>query len=96
MIQLSAGGDRYNAKHELVVGNVVTNAMFQFSRGAAILELALSLVTRLYDPASWTSVGPDLLQRALLTLCGFPASQPLRDLAMTRQHFRSGSDHIRT
>ena len=84
-----AGGDQYNEKKELVVGNVVTNAMFQFSRAAPILEVALSLVSSLYDPASWTSVGPDLLQRALLTLCGFPPSQPLRDLAMTRQHFRS-------
>ena len=92
MIHFVVGGDQYNDQHQLLVGNVVTNAMFQFSRAAPILEVALGLVTRVYDPASWISVGPDLLQRALLTLCGFPASQPLRDLAMTREHFRSGSD----
>ena len=85
MIKLSAGGDRYNAKHELLVGNVVTNAMFQFPRGAPILEVALDMVSSVYEPSSWTSVGPDLLQRALLTTCGFPPSQPLRELAMTRR-----------
>ena len=86
-----SGGDQYNPQNHLVVGNVVTNAMFQFPRLAPILEVALDLVTRVYDPASWTSVGPDLLQRALLSICGFPPSQPLRDIAMTREHFRSGS-----
>ena len=91
-IQLVTGVDQYNEKKELVVGNTITNAMFQFTRGAPILKLAMSLVTRVYDPSIWTSVGPDLLQRSLLTICGFPPSQPLRDLAMTREHFRSGSD----
>ena len=110
MKQLLSGGDQYNAKNELLVGNVVTNAMFQFPRGAPILELALNTVKNIftwiffteifspqvssvYDPASWVSVGPDLLQRSLLTLCGFPPSQPLRDFAMTRTHFRSGSQY---
>ena len=89
-IQLLIGVDQYNDKNELVVGNSVTNAMFQFTRGAPILKLAMSLVTSVYDPSQWTSVGPDLLQRSLLTTCGFPPSQPLRELAMTRKHFRSG------
>ena len=83
------GGDQYNEKQELIVGNVITNAMFQFPRSAPILEVALSSVSRLYDPASWTSLGPDILQRSLLTLCGFPPSQPLRELAMTRTRLTS-------
>ena len=86
-MMLYVGGDQYNANNELLVGTVVTNAMFQFSRLAPILEAALNSVTRVYDPYSWTSVGPDLLQRSLLTLCGFPPSQPLHGLAMTREQF---------
>ena len=93
-IQLLTGLDRYNDRNELVVGDSITNAMFQFTRGAPILELAMSLVNREYDPSDWTSVGPDPLQRSLLTLCGFPPSQPLRELALTRKHFSSGSGQI--
>ena len=78
-VQLLAGEDQYNDKKELVVGNTITNAMFQFSQGAPILKLTMSLVSREYNPAHWTSVGPDPLQRSLLTLCGFSKSQPLRD-----------------
>ena len=80
-------GDKYNADNELIVGNSVTNAMFHFSRGAPILKRALASLVQVYDPYSWTSVGPDLLQRSLLSQCGFPASQPLRSLAMTRERF---------
>ena len=86
-IQLLTGLDRYNDRNELVVGDSIT-------RGAPILELAMSLVNREYDPSDWTSVGPDPLQRSLLTLCGFPPSQPLRELALTRKHFSSGSGQI--
>merc|ERR1719471_146479 len=67
-------GDKYNADNELIVGNSVTNAMFHFSRGAPILKRALASLVQVYDPYSWTSVGPDLLQRSLLSQCGFPAS----------------------
>ena len=80
-------GDKFNDNNELLVGNSVTNAMFHFSRGAPILQLALAILERVYDPYSWTSVGPDLLQRSLLTQCGYPLSQPLRSLAMTREQF---------
>ena len=56
MKQLLSGGDQYNAKNELLVGNVVTNAMFQFPRGAPILELALNTVRNIFTWIFFTEI----------------------------------------
>ena len=61
-------GDKYDDNNRLLVGNSVTNAIFHFSKGAPILEVALQILEKVYRPQSWASGGPDVLQRSLLLL----------------------------
>ena len=79
-------GDKYDENNHLLVGNTVTNAIFHFDKGAPILEVALQILEKVYHPQSWASGGPDVLQRALLSLCGFGPEHPLR-IPMTREEF---------
>ena len=76
-VQVS-GGDEYNGAGELLVGDTVTNAIFHLSRGSALLQLAISTFSAMFDPQGWATGGPDVLQRALLTTCGFTQDHQLR------------------
>ena len=68
------------------MGNCVTNAIFHFDKGAPIIEKALQMWNEKFNPRGWASGGPDLLQRALLDLCGFEKDHTLR-FDMTRERF---------
>ena len=81
-----SGGDRYDSNNHLIVGNTVTNAIFHFSKSAPILQLALDIFHSMYDPQGWATGGPDVLQRALLTLCGFDKSHNLRYSYLTPKY----------
>ena len=71
-------GDVYDDNNNLLVGTCVTNAIFHFSKFAPILTAALSTFNKMYDPHGWATGGPDVLQRSLLTLCGFDQEHKLR------------------
>ena len=79
-------GDKYDENNRLLVGNTVSNAIFHFDKGAPILAMALEILEKVYQPQSWASGGPDVLQRSLLLLCGFGPQHPLR-IPMTREEF---------
>ena len=85
--------EKTNAAGELLVGDSVTNALFHFSKGAEILKLAIEHFNEAFQSRSWASGGPDLLQRCLLHLCGFPAETGLRDIQMTRERFSREQCH---
>ena len=70
-----------------MVGHTVSNAMFHFSKGALILELALNHFNEAFSSQVWASGGPDLLQRCLLSICGFRPDVPLKSIMMTRERF---------
>lgn len=76
-VQVS-GGDEYNGAGELLVGDTVTNAIFHLGRGSALLQLAIATFSAMFDPQGWATGGPDVLQRALLTTCGFAQDHQLR------------------
>jgi len=78
----------YSGNH-LLVGHTVSNAMFHFSRGSLILTLALNHFHEAFSSQVWASGGPDLLQRCLLTLCGFGNDVPTNGIMMTRERFNS-------
>jgi len=79
--------ERRNSEGHLIVGDTVTNALFHFSRGNPIVEMALERFTSTYQGHAWAAAGPDLLQKCLLTLCGFPPNTGHKDVLMTRERF---------
>jgi len=79
--------ERRNSDGKLIVGDTVTNALFHFSRQAPILEMALDKFTANYQGQAWAAAGPDLLQKCLLELCGFPPDTGHKDVLMTRERF---------
>ena len=40
----------------------------------------------MYDPQGWATGGPDVLQRSLLTLCGFDQEHKLRSVSWPPPH----------
>ena len=63
------------------MGTCVTNAIFHFSKSSPILTEALDTFNKMYDPQGWATGGPDVLQRSLLTLCGFDQEHKLRSVS---------------
>jgi len=79
--------EEYDDNNHLKIGDTVTNAIFHFSKGATILQLALENFNNVFQSNVWASGGPDLLHRCLLFICGFSADTPHRSVHMTRERF---------
>merc|ERR1711935_1125213 len=83
--------ETYTENGHLMVGDTVTNAFFHFDTGAPILEDALKNFNNTFRSQVWASGGPDLLQRSLLTTCGYSKAVGLRNIQMTRERFSSAN-----
>ena len=78
---------RYTEANHLMVGHIVSNAMFHFEKEAPILEIALKYFNKAFNAQIWASGGPNLLQRCLLSICGFSPDVPVDGVMMTRERF---------